>query len=371
MKIYTKVVLQWQPNGTLQRLDDACESFEYAGPVALCGGGGNSGQKDLRTGTQKAGQDQMLQQANQLALGSSPQYAQPNYAGLFGAGGNNWAGGKPDDTGKGGGAGYVPGLAGLLQGNQPPKMYAMGTPGGGAPTTASGLAPMTAPVNAMQDAAYAAMQQNAQNIPGQIQQSWAPAQAAMGYMLDPNNLRMESNPYTQSYMDAATRGLTRDFTQNVLPNIRGDAVSSGMYGGSRQGVAEGAAAGNYMTSLGDTYSQIANDAYGKQLGAMVAGSQMAPTYATTDLMLNDAQAQYMANAGEYKRGLDNIAIQDPWNRLSWLSSFYPGAGTAQNQGPPQPYKSPWASAAGGAAVGTSIMPGWGTAIGAGLGYILG
>lgn len=37
MKIYTKFVCQWQPDGTLKQVPEECESFEYEGPLALAG----------------------------------------------------------------------------------------------------------------------------------------------------------------------------------------------------------------------------------------------------------------------------------------------------------------------------------------------
>lgn len=39
MRIYTKVVLQFDHNGNLHRLENECESFDYTGKVSLCKGG--------------------------------------------------------------------------------------------------------------------------------------------------------------------------------------------------------------------------------------------------------------------------------------------------------------------------------------------
>jgi len=39
MKIYTKAVWQWQPDGSLKQVPEECESFDYEGPISLCGGG--------------------------------------------------------------------------------------------------------------------------------------------------------------------------------------------------------------------------------------------------------------------------------------------------------------------------------------------
>jgi hypothetical protein len=39
MKIYTRLVWQWQPDGKLVEVPEETTSFEYDGPVAQCGGG--------------------------------------------------------------------------------------------------------------------------------------------------------------------------------------------------------------------------------------------------------------------------------------------------------------------------------------------
>lgn len=74
MKIYTKVVWHWQPDGSLVEVPEECESFDYEGPLALCGDLGNN--------------DQMLANADPLgngfrAKGKTP--AQPDYTGAANA----------------------------------------------------------------------------------------------------------------------------------------------------------------------------------------------------------------------------------------------------------------------------------------------
>jgi len=50
--------------------------------------------------------------------------------------------------------------------------------------------------------------------------------------------------------------MTKNFTQNIMPSIRGDAIVNGQYGGSRQGIAEGKAADAYATQLAQALSQV-------------------------------------------------------------------------------------------------------------------
>lgn len=251
----------------------------------------------------------------------------------------------------------------------------------------------SADIDPLQRQALAYMRENVGKIPGIVDQNFAPGQRALGYLLDPGNLNIASNPQTASYLDAATRGVEQQFTQNVLPNIRSDAVSSGMYGGSRQGVGEGIATQGFLQSVGDTRAKLSSDLYGRQLGGLIAGTQMAPTYTNQALALSDAQAQYAANAGTYAQGLAQQDISEPYRRLEWLRGFYPGgAGGVTTSRGPVPYTNPWLGAAGGAAtgaaIGSSLYPSvsasaaaatgaeagsgggwWGAGIGALLGYL--
>jgi len=61
----------------------------------------------------------------------------------------------------------------------------------------------------------------------------------------------QSNTAFQNMQTDATRNLT----ENVLGNIRGGAVASGQYGGSRQGIAEGRAVNDFSTQMGRAMSQ--------------------------------------------------------------------------------------------------------------------
>lgn len=72
-----------------------------------------------------------------------------------------------------------------------------------------------------------------------------------------------SNPYLQNAMDAATRPMIEQFTEagGPLQAIRGSALQSGGYGGSRQGIAEGIATKGLMNKVGDMRSTMANEGY--------------------------------------------------------------------------------------------------------------
>lgn len=96
--------------------------------------------------------------------------------------------------------------------------------------------------------------------PDALAQRFAPISA--GYGADFDMLGGLTNPGGQ--IDAQTAslraGLGRTFRDEIMPNIRGGAIASGGFGGGRQGVAEGVAAGRIA------------DAYTEGHGAIVANA---------------------------------------------------------------------------------------------------
>lgn len=96
-----------------------------------------------------------------------------------------------------------------------------------------------------------------------------------GEALDPN-----TNPALRGTIDAATRPIYENLTSSVLPNIRGEAVTNGQFGGSRQGIAEGLAARSANNAAGDASARVASAGYGQGLDAMKAALGLAPGTAT-------------------------------------------------------------------------------------------
>ena len=64
---------------------------------------------------------------------------------------------------------------------------------------------------------------------------------ASGKYLDP-----KSNPFLKGSVETALGDVTRKYTQEVMPQMGSAAQRSGAYGGSRQGIMEGLAAGEYQ-----------------------------------------------------------------------------------------------------------------------------
>jgi hypothetical protein len=228
-------------------------------------------------------------------------------------------------------------------------------------------------------------------------------------------------------VQSAFRRLGEGFNEQVLPGIRGNAIASGQYGGSRQGIAEGLASRGLLYSMGDVANNMYNQAYqqaqqnmygtannmaglginnsqsnaSRDLSAQTsnASNQLAAqTFNATLALQKNQQAmqlaqQQLANrtAGlnafgvgnalqdqNYQQRLGLLDAQDQhnWNNLNNYSSIVQNGarlgGTATMSQPN--YTNPISGAFGGALAGAQLanMTGlMGSSTGAGLGALLG
>lgn len=80
------------------------------------------------------------------------------------------------------------------------------------------------------------------------------------------------------HAEEAVKPLYQNLTEAVLPAVRGGAYTTGGFGGSRQGIAEGLASGRTAQAAGATTADIYNEAYKTGLDAMVKGAALTPTF---------------------------------------------------------------------------------------------
>lgn len=76
------------------------------------------------------------------------------------------------------------------------------------------------------------------------------------------------NPYLDQQASAITNQLTRNLNENVMPGVRSEALASGQYGGSRQGIAEGLAASRLNQDLAPALTNLYGGAYENAQGRM-------------------------------------------------------------------------------------------------------
>jgi hypothetical protein len=199
-----------------------------------------------------------------------------------------------------------------------------------------------------------------------------------------------SNPHLQGAIDATLRPITEKYQQVVQPAIRDNFAAAGQqFGGSRQNIAQGMAARDYMRNIGDATSKLVQDQYGNNLNAMVKALALSPQ--TSQMQLGPGLATSAVGDVEQQLGqqkLDsavagyNYDQMAPYLQTRELLAMLQGVpgGTMSSSGfgsmvvPQQAQKSPLSGAMGGALAGGSlgsIIPGFGTGIGAGLGGLAG
>lgn len=131
-------------------------------------------------------------------------------------------------------------------------------------------------------------------------------------------LDIMKNPGLQGAVNAATRPITENFQNTILPGIGGDAAAAGGYGGNRQGIAEGLASQGYMRQLGDTAANIINPAYQAGLDAMSKGLALTPTLDQNALL----PGQTVAGVGAQQQAFQQAQLTDTINRF-YQQQFLP------------------------------------------------
>lgn len=199
------------------------------------------------------------------------------------------------------------------------------------------------------------------NLTGVTDAASLAQQFALGPILFP-----ETNPALRAATEAAVRPITEQFTQSVLPNIRGEAVTAGQFGGSRQGIAEGAASQAFLRQVGDTSAQVQNqafqnalDVFGRSLFAAPGTAQLGllpaqVTEAVGTQQRQFAQAQLTEEAQRFaaEQIIPFAAAQD----VAQLAFGFPGGSTESLSTATAPSTSPLQALLGGAGALTALLP---------------
>lgn len=193
---------------------------------------------------------------------------------------------------------------------------------------------------------------------------------------------VDNNPYLRKAIDAAVRPITQSYTDTggVMSQIRDGAQDAGQLGSSRQGVAEGIAAGRYANEIGDVSSKISAAAYDKGQDTFARTLMFAPEGLKTGMLpvewLSGVGTQKEALGAEYEQYAADEKMwgyNSQWAPLNNLANLIYGGGSSQGktttQGPKQE-RNRLGGAAAGAAAGSVIGP-WGTVIGGVIGALVG
>lgn len=209
----------------------------------------------------------------------------------------------------------------------------------------SGFAPKTNPLQLLGRHNQLGYAENM--LPGMIgaaQQSWM------------QGLNPGLDPYVGAMIEAGQNDLTQEFQRNVMPYIADQSQSTGGYGGSRQGVAQGIAAEGLLEAQGDLEARLLSDAYGRSLQHQQAAWNQAPHMTGLGLMPSQLQQEI---GGQYKQD----ALRQAQNLQGYQQAVQPWYAFSQGGNPGNP---------GYTAGGSMLTAGLGGAFaGAGIGGELG
>lgn len=202
---------------------------------------------------------------------------------------------------------------------------------------------------------------------------------------DITNARLGQDPQAMrdEAINAAVRPIYQNLTEKVNPAIRQEAITQGGFGGSRQGIAEAQAARDTATAAGDTAAKVSSNIYDTDVKAQLQALGLLPQTqqanlapATTTSGVGDIRQQMqqqLTNQDVSNFNFDQYAPFMQSQEILSLLSGLPNTGTTTTTGS-TPTQNPGMQALGGAAtgatLGTAIMPGVGTAVGAGAGALL-
>lgn len=195
------------------------------------------------------------------------------------------------------------------------------------------------------------------------------------------SMDVDNNPYLAKAVEGAIRPITQSYTDTggVMSQIRDGGVGAGQFGSSRQGVAEGIAAGRYAQEVGDVSSQMYTAAYDKgqdtfarTLGlapsAMDAGMKPVNWLSSVGAQKEDlmgAQAQYDSDAAMW-------GYNSQWAPLNNMANLIYGGGSSEGTttaSTPAAPKNRLGGAAAGAMAGASFGP-WGAVAGGIIGALM-
>lgn len=124
-----------------------------------------------------------------------------------------------------------------------------------------------------------------------------------------------NNPYLDKAIAAAVRPIQESYTDagGVMSQIRTGAGQAGQTGSTRQGIAEGIAAGRMAQAQGDTAAKIASDAYNKGQETF----QKTLTFAPQAMEAGMTPVNWLSSVGAQKENLGQAQLDYEANQRLW------------------------------------------------------
>lgn len=175
-------------------------------------------------------------------------------------------------------------------------------------------------------------------------------------------------------MKAAATPLTDQYLRTTIPSIQDAAIMTGTTGSARQGIAEGLAKSDLDKNLLNLNAQMQYQALTDDLNRTQQGQALATQFAPVLANLMTQPTNILSGIGSqqdaFQSILNNTAKTNLTQYADLLRSFIPGTTTSTTStSGGSKFGGALAGAGTGAMIGTQIMPGWGTAIGAGVGAL--
>ena len=137
------------------------------------------------------------------------------------------------------------------------------------------------------------------------------------FLTNPGLLNPNSNPYLASSVSAAVAPMTQNFKDTVMPSINSGAESAGVFGGSRQGVAQGLAANTLEQDIGNTSSTMYSNAYNSGLQTMLGALGEGPAITNA----GELPGQILEGIGNTEQQQAQSVANQPYTQLNDYSSI--------------------------------------------------
>ncbi len=156
---------------------------------------------------------------------------------------------------------------------------------------------------------------------GSMNDQMQQAAASNSFLMNPNILSPDSNPYLSQAGDAIVQKSTQNLMENILPGLRsGSVVTGGFYSGgnTRQGIAQGQAVGRTNQEVSNALAGLYNDAYKTGLSTMGSAVDRSGQVGTN--LLKPAAA--IAGVGAQQREMEQANL-DAQQQYAWLNQQLP------------------------------------------------
>lgn len=229
-------------------------------------------------------------------------------------------------------------------------------------------------------AAHGGYLQSAEAMRPQMQQ----AVDSNAFLMSPDQLSHETNPYIQAIAQQISGGIADNFTQNILPGIRSGGIQSGgLYAGgnTRQLMAEQLGGQGALDATGDALEKLYFNNYQHGLSTMGSAIDRSRQVGLNTLLPDDV----LSMVGGQQRGMEQAGLDLEFQKwmleqqlpflkaqdIMGLINGMPGAtGVSTVQGA-SPQTNPLMAGVGGAASGAALGAMTGMAGGGPIGAILG